>query len=185
MRTSQHMFSVCTAVVLVVLMIGACGPKNVSEGMVPDWFLNPPESQDKIYGTGASEQTSSIQLAKQVADANARTALAQTIQVSVQSMVRTFLQQSGTIETTRALQFSEVVGKNVVDITLTGVRIERSEMQGGRYFSLASVSYDSMKNALLSQVRDAAAQMAEQKAKQAFQDLEKEINRGKIPIVKE
>jgi hypothetical protein len=77
------------------------------------------------------------------------------------------------------------VGKNVVDITLTGVRIERSEMQGGRYFSLAAVSYDSMKNALLSQVRDAAAQMAEQKAKQAFQDLEKEINSRKIPIVRE
>ena len=185
MCTMRDMFSVCTVVTLVILMVVACGPKNVKKGMVPDWYLNPPESKNIIYGTGASEKTQSVELGKQVADANARTDLANTIQISVQSMVRTFLQQSGNIEAARALQFAESVSKQVVDITLSGVKISNRDVKGGRYFSLAEISTDSMKKALLSQVRDAAARMAEQKAKDAFKDLEKEINNKNIPIIKE
>jgi hypothetical protein len=174
-----------TAVVLAAMLFGACGG-GVNKGMVPDWFLNPPESDDVIYGVGASEKTSSPQLAADVADTYARTNLANTIQVSVQAMVRTFLQQSGTLEEARTLQFAESVSKNVVDVKLTGVRISKREMRGGRMFSMAEVSYDTMKNALLSAVRDAAAEMAEQKAKTAFQDLEKAVQSGRqIPIVKE
>ena len=183
MLNSRLLSGICM-IVLVAILVGACGGK-VSKGMAPKWYLNPPESKDKIYGTGASEQMSSIELAKQTADANARNALANTIQVSVQSMVRTFLQQSGDMENTKALQFSEAVSKQVVDMKLTGVRIEKREIKDGRCFSLAVVSYDTMKNALLSAVRDAAAKMAEQKAKSAFEDLDKAISGGKeIPIVK-
>ncbi len=169
----------------VAMVFSACGSKNISGGSVPGWYLNPPDSKDIIYGTGASEKTASIELGKQVADANARTDLANTIQVSVQAMVRTFLQQSGTLDTSRALQFSEAVSKNVVDVKLTGVRISKREEKGGRMFSLAEVSYDTMKNALLSAVRDAAAEMSEAKAKQAFQDLDKAVQGGReIPIIK-
>ena len=182
MFNSRLMYGIC-AIIIISLFVGACGSK-VSRGMAPRWYLNPPDSKDKIYGTGASEKTSSLELGKQVADSNARTALANTIQVSVQSMIRTFLQQSGDMENTRTLQFSEAVAKNVVDLKLTGVKIDRREIIGGRCFSLAVVDRDSMRNALLSAVRDAAAEYSEQKAKSAFQDLEKEISGGKeIPIV--
>jgi len=185
MKKARVFAGVILAVVLATMMFNACGGK-VNRGMVPKWYLNPPESKDVIYGTGASEKTASPELAKQVADTNARTALATTIQVSVQAMVRTFLQQSGNLEDARALQFAETVSKNVVDVKLTGVRISKREFKDGRCYSLAEVSYDSMKNALLSAVRDAAAQMAEQKAKDAFKDLEGAVNSGRqIPIVKE
>ena len=186
MRNSRMLLGTVSLLVFVALIFGACGARNIRSGMAPDWYLNPPESKDVIYGTGASEKTASMELGKQVADSNARTDLANTIQVSVQAMVRTFLQQSGTMDNTRALQFSEAVSKNVVDVKLTGVRISRREEKGGRMFSLAEVSYDSMKNALLSAVRDAAAEMSEQKAKSAFQDLDKAVSAGKdIPIVRE
>ncbi len=184
MRNMRQVFCIVGVSIIAALLIGACGA-GVKKSMVPKWYLNPPESKTKIYGVGASEKTQSIQLGKTTADANARTDLAVTIQVSVQSMVRTFLQQSGTMETSKALQFSESVSKQVVDVKLTGVRIARSEIVNGRYFSLAEVSMDSMKNALLSAVRDAAAQFSEEKAKEAFKDLEKEIDKGNIPIIKE
>ena len=179
MSTNKTLLSVLVSIVIVSFLFSACAANR------PQWYLNPPESDDVIYGTGASERTESETLGKQVADANARTDLANTIQVSVQSMVRTFLQQSGTMEEVRSLQFSEVVSKNVVDVQLTGVRISRREEIGGRYFSLAEVTMDSVKNALLSAVRNAAAEYSELKAKQAFEDLNAEINRGNIPIVKD
>ena len=179
MRNSKMLLVTVSLFVFATLMFGACGGKNIKEGGLPKWYLNPPESKTIIYGTGASEKTASIELGKQVADANARTDLAATIQVSVQAMVRTFLQQSGTLEDSRALQFAESVSKNVVDIKLTGVKISDREVVDGRMYSLAQVSYDSMKNALLSAVRDAAAEMSEAKAKNAFQDLDKAVRAGK------
>jgi hypothetical protein len=184
MVTKRHTFGimVCT---LIILLVCGCGAKTVSKGDAPCWYLNPPESDKIIYGTGSSEKTQSLELAKQVADANARTDLANTIQVSVQNMVRTFLQQSGTMEASRALQFSETVGKQVVDIQLAGVKVTKREIKDGRCFSLAEVSMDSMKQALLNAVRDTAAQLAEEKAKSAFKDLESEVSKGNIPIVKQ
>lgn len=175
--------TVLMAVAAAVLAFGACGPKTVSKGEAPDWYLNPPKAKDKIYGTGASERMASIEFAKKVADGNAQQAIAQTIQVSVQSMLRTFLQQSGTMENTPALQFSEAVGKQVVNMTLTGVVITKRDVKGGKVFSLAELSMDTMKNALLNSARDAAAEYSELKAKSAFDALEKEINKGEIPIV--
>ncbi len=178
MRFIRNYYGVLSIFIIVSILVGACASNY------PKWYMNPPDSKDKIYGTGASEKTQSIELGKQVADANARTALANTIQVSVQSMLRTYLQQSGTMEDARALQFSESVGKQVVDVKLTGVVISKREERGGRFYSLAEVSMDTVKKALSSAVRDAAAEFSELKAKQAFDDLNKEIDRGNIPIVK-
>jgi hypothetical protein len=177
MRTVKTFAGILTIILAVSLIIG-CAAKR------PNWYLNPPESKEKIYGTGASEKTASQTLGKQVADANARTDLANTIQVSVQAMVRTFLQQSGTMDKTRTLQFSESVSKQVVDVKLTGVVISKREEINGIYFSLAEVSFDSVKNALLSALQDAAAELSEAKAKEALGDLEKEVGKGNITIQK-
>ncbi|MFA6471796.1 MAG: LPP20 family lipoprotein [Candidatus Latescibacterota bacterium] len=169
---------------VIAFVLSACGPKNISKGDAPDWYLNPPKSKDKIYGAGASEKSGSLELAKQVADANARNSLAAIVQVSVQSMLRNYLQQSGTMENARALQFSESVSKQVVDVKLTGVIISKRDTRNNRMFSLAEISMDSMKNSLLTAVRDAAAEYSELKAKKVFDDLEKEINNKEIPIIK-
>ena len=156
MRNARLMLVSFALVLIIGMLVSACGSK-VSEGMAPDWFLNPPDSEDTIYGTGASPQMTSIQLATTTADANARAALAQTIQVSVQGMVRTFLQQSGTMDNARALQFTESIGKQVYDVSLVGSRIEKREIKSGRCYSLAEISMDSVKSSLMGAVRDAAA----------------------------
>jgi hypothetical protein len=175
--------AIVTIAFVLSAVLAGCGAKTVSKGDAPAWYLNPPQAKDKIYGTGASEQMASIEFAKKVADSNAQQTLAQTIPVSVQSMLRTFLQQSGTMDATRSLQFAEAVSKQVVNMTLSGVVISKREIKGGKCFSLAELSQDSMKNALLNASRDAAAQFAELKAKSAFDALEKEINKGEVPIV--
>lgn len=176
---------IVTALVMgfaVSLLIGACGSKGVSKGDVPGWYLNPPQSADKIYGVGASEVMASIDLARQVADNNARNSLAQTIQVSVQNMLRTYLQQSGTMDNTKAIQFAESVSKQVTNLTLNGVVISKREPKGGKMFSLAEISQDSIKKALLTAAKDAAADYAELKAQKAFDALEAEINKGNVPV---
>ena len=92
MRFTKLVFGVCLVVMLVIIMFGTGCSNVVKKGMAPDWYLNTPVSDTIIYGTGASEKTQSLELGKQVADANARNSLASSIQVSIQSMLRTYLQ---------------------------------------------------------------------------------------------
>ena len=158
----------------VVFFMNACGG-GVSKGDAPSWYLNNPKDKGKIFGAGASEKTASLELGKKVADTNAQQTLAASIQVQVQSMVRTFLQQSGTMEESRALQFSEAVGKNVVDITLTGVVISKRDVRGSKVFSLAELSKDSINKAISNAARDAAANFSEMKAKSALDALDKAV----------
>ncbi|MCE5252015.1 hypothetical protein LLG96_17565 [bacterium] len=167
-------------IVLVALMIGACGSKGVSKGDVPDWYLNPPKSADRIYGVGASEQMASIQLAKQAADNLARAAIGNVVQSDIATMMRNYLQQSGTMEAARALQFTESVTKVVSNVSLSGAVISKSEIINKRCFSLAEISKDSINQALLNAVRDAAAEYTELKAQKAFDDLNNEIKSGNI-----
>ena len=44
---------------------------------------------------------------------------------------------------------------------------------------------DSVRSALLSAVHDAAAEYSELKARQSFNDLTREIEKGQIPIVRQ
>lgn len=171
MNVNKTYFSMLAVVIVVSLLIGACA------GNMPNWYMNPPKSDDTIYGVGVSEKTESIQLGRDVAVANARNDLAGKIQVSVQSMLRTFLQQSGTMEDSRALQFAESVGKQVVNVTLTGSDVTRTEMRGGRYFSLVEISMESINNAIHTAARNAAAEFSELKAKSALEDLDKAIDK--------
>ncbi len=161
---------VCLTLLFVCasLLFAACSS-------MPRWYLNPPKSNDKFYGVGVSENISSIQLGRDTAVANARNDLAQKIQVNVQGMIRTFLQQSGTMEESRAMSFAESVGKQVVNVTLTGSEVSQVEVRDGNYYALVEISMDSIKNALSTAARNAAAEYSELKARNALQDLDKAI----------
>ncbi|MFC1607854.1 LPP20 family lipoprotein [Candidatus Latescibacterota bacterium] len=166
-------FSLLWLVLVAVYLVGGCG--GVDKGDVPKWYLNPPSDDAKLYGTGASEKMQSIEFAKKIADDNARQALAASIQTNIQAMIKQYMQQSGTMEEARAIQFAEAVSKSVIDLTLTGAIISKRDEKGGRMFSLCELSKDSMKNAMANAARDAAAEFSELKAKAAFDDLDKAI----------
>ncbi len=171
MSVNKTYFSMLAVVIVVSLLIGACAAN------MPPWIEEPPKSDDTIYGVGISEDIASMQLGRDVAIANARNALAGKIQVSVQSMIRTFLQQSGTMEESRALQFSESVGKQVVNVTLTGSDVYKTERRGDIWYACVEVSLESINNAIHTAARNAAAEFSELKAKSALEDLDKAIDK--------
>ena len=61
MSSYRYCGLVFSLLAVTALLVGACGGGNVSQGDVPGWFLNPPDDDDKIYGTGASEPMPSVQ----------------------------------------------------------------------------------------------------------------------------
>ena len=53
MRNRKSMLCVVAVVIMGAMLFTACSAKR------PSWYLNPPESDEIIYGTGASEKTAS------------------------------------------------------------------------------------------------------------------------------
>ncbi len=161
-------------VVTMLILMTACSTA-IKPYQVPEWYLTPPEDGEYIYGAGASEKTNSIQFGKQIAEANAMYAIASKVEADVQSMVRTYLSQSGTVDHARALQYGELVGKILVSRTLRGIEYEKAEMRGGRYFVLARIDRHAVNAAVSESIYSALPEIAEGKAKDALQDLADEM----------
>jgi hypothetical protein len=165
----------------LALFLMDCGGKpKAKTSDIPDWYLNPPQTEDAIMEAGDATKHS-MGLAKEGADARARTAIARTIEVKVNSMLKDFLQESGVGEDAEALEFTSSVTKQVSSNVLNGCRIVKREMktEGNMYhaYSLAQYDLNSLVEETLNAARKQKALYNEAKANLGFQELEKEIEK--------
>ena len=156
---------------LTLFIITCAGPKS----SLPDFFLNPPTSPEYLYGVG-NAQKASLALARQTATARARTEVANAVSVKVSSVINDFLQQSGVGENAQALEFTESVSKQVANISLSGAVVkEASQGDDGMIYVLVEYPLSAVRQAALEEAKKREAQYTELKARQSFEDLEKEI----------
>ncbi len=137
-------------VLLLLMLIIGCGPKAVVKGEldIPDWYLNPPVAPSTFYGTG--EHTGpDLGLTRQAADAAARKAIADQVQVQVDGMLEQAKRQTGdeldVNVTTSAL-------RQVTSQVLSGVKIEKREVKpktgGYIVYSLATLDLGALQAAM-------------------------------------
>ncbi|MCF7885638.1 MAG: hypothetical protein K9M80_04000, partial [Candidatus Marinimicrobia bacterium] len=107
---------------LALMLFNCGGPKKAKMGDIPEWYLNPPQTEDAIYEAGDAAKHS-MGLAKEAADARARDAIARTIEIKVSSMFKNFMQESGVGEDAEALEFTSSVSKQVANNVLKGCKI--------------------------------------------------------------
>jgi len=156
---------------LALFIINCAGPKS----SLPDFFLNPPTSPEYLYGVG-NAQKANLSLARQTATARARTEVANAVSVKVSSVIKDFLQQSGVGENAQALEFTESVSKQVANISLSGAVVkEASQGDDGMIYVLVEYPLSAVRQAALEEAKKREAQYTELKARQSFEDLEKEI----------
>jgi len=165
----------------LALMLVDCGGKPQAKmSDIPEWYLNPPQAEDAIYGTGDA-QKQSMALAKDAADARARDGIARAIEVKVSNMLKNFMQESGVGEDAEALEFTSSVSKQVANTVLKGALIVKREMkaEGNMYhsYSLAQYNLNSMIQETMNAARNKKALYNEAKANMSFKDLEKEIEK--------
>lgn len=182
---------IITLIIFGNLMITSCGSssppvrsgsteapakQDYSTSGFPDFFLNPPTSEDAFYGVGTAKKQNPS-LAKKTATARARDEIAQTVQVKVNNMLKDFMQESGVGENAEALEFTESVSKQVSSQALTGSKIIKTEVaKDGTFYVLVEYALQNAVDASVSEARNQEALYNEFKARQGFEALEKELN---------
>jgi hypothetical protein len=158
----------------------------------PAWAENPEDTADALYGQGFAKLRNQA-LTMEAADARSRTAIVRTIKTHIESRFKDFMQESGIGEDARSLQVVESISKQISSETLYGSKIKKRKFcPDGTIWSLAILpldGIDKIKSATKKNVEkyvkqklsdNENAQFNEFKAKQAFDDFQKELDQLKM-----
>lgn len=156
-------------------------PRNDSD--IPDFVLNPPKEAGILFGTGIAEQQSA-QLAKETADLRARKEIATVLSQKVSSMMKDYLGQAGLGSDAEVTELAQSVTRAISNIDLVGATIEQREYIQGKMYSLAKYPLDA---AARKQITDAVTQsfsskqalLSQFRAKQGFEELDRELDKIK------
>lgn len=192
MIRTQKRFIVLALLLIGMLLVVSCAaqkPKAPEKPAgppqcVPEWVENPVTAEDGVYGYGnAKMQTSN--LSKTAADSRARDEVVRSIQVKVNNMIKDFSAQYGPDEGGQLLGTFETVSKQVASYVLTGCKIvKRKVCPDGTWHSLAQWPIgqaDQLKKELKDRTKNSLkneeALYNQFKAKQGFEELDKEIDK--------
>ena len=170
----RNLIIIGSLLMIFAMMAGCASGEKVQERRdLPEWFLNPPVSEDVIYGLGMAKM-SSDSLSRDTAIARARKDVALQVSTRVQSMMTDYAQEAGAEGNTQVITFVESITKQVADVELQGAVTEKVYAAvDGNWFAM--VSYP--KSTLTEEVadiftRNEDAAFAEFKADQALERLE-------------
>ncbi len=164
--------------IAVLMFVGSialtsCGPKPATG--VPDFMLNPPKESGRFYGTAEAEKQT-LQMAKDIADSRACREVARQLGQRVQEIVKDFQEQSGKGANSEFLEFSQSVGKTIVDMNLAGCSIQKRELREGqgvvKVYSLASLD---AAQALAAARQSIESNKAKAAANTAFQEMDRTL----------
>jgi len=185
LRRSIMRLLTLTAVTLA-LILSACGgskqavPPRDESGM-PAFVLNPPVVAGKLYGTGIAKKQSP-QLAKDIADLNAKTEVAKILGQKIGNLTKQFMQESG-ITSPEVTEFSQSVTRSITDQNLVGCVIVKREFVNETMYSLAELNLadptvkDFIKTQVTNSLTSKEALLSEFRAKQGFESLDKELDK--------
>ncbi|KPA12923.1 conserved hypothetical protein, secreted [Candidatus Magnetomorum sp. HK-1] len=150
---------------------------------VPEWVKNPKDTADAVYGTGEANLRNHA-LTMEAADGRARTQIVKTIKTKIDARFKDFMQESGVGEEAQSLQFVEALSKHISSETLHGCKIiQREFCPDGKIWSLAMLplnEVDKIKSITKQKSNDFVmnkkALFNEFKAKQAFDDFQKDLD---------
>lgn len=161
----------------VALVIASCatGP-SINKREIPSFYLNPPTSKDYIYGVGEAH-LSTLSLSRTIALSRARDDVARQVQVAVKNAITDYAQQAGEGKNQQTVQFVETVSRQIVDVTLSGVRTEKIEpATDGTVYALVSYPVANLKEVASREfARNEASAFAEFKANEALKRLDAEL----------
>ncbi|QEN09276.1 hypothetical protein EXM22_15290 [Oceanispirochaeta crateris] len=138
MKKSLIITSALIALVLLVGCASGSGEKVEERRDLPDWFLNPPSSDEVIYGLGMAKM-SSDSLSRDTAIARARKDVALQVSTRVQSMMTDYVQEAGAEGNSQTISFVESITKQVADVELrNSVTDKVYAATDGNWFAMVS-----------------------------------------------
>jgi hypothetical protein len=161
-----------------VLLVSGCASKPQSGGSdMPAFVLNPPAQEDALFGVGSAKQNTE-QLTMDTADARARQSLGSQLSTNVQAMITDYAREAGTQDNKAALEFVEVVGRQLVNVDLRGARVvKREKMKDGTYWTLVSYSKADAAQIAATVLESESSRYSEFKAAEALKLMEQQLSK--------
>lgn len=168
---------------IALTSIIACSSSKTS---MPDFMVNPPKAEGKIYGSGEANKNT-FQLAKEAADTRACREVGRVLDQRVKSVLKDFMSESGAdVNSAEVLEFVESTSKSVTDVQMAGCTIDKREHQEGdshKVYSLAvydlSASKQLVKDMAHKNLATKEALYNRLRADQAFEKLDVELDKLK------
>jgi len=174
MKTLTYTLLLC---IIAALAVSCASPGKPKARDIPDFYLNPPTSEEMIYGVGDANMTS-LSMSRTTALSRARDDIARQVELVVKSAVTDYAQQAGAGRTEQTINFTETVSRQLVEVTLRGLRtVEVSLGKDGTVYALVEYSLSDFRSeaeGIFQRNQDAA--FAEFKASQALEQLNYELS---------
>jgi hypothetical protein len=145
----------------------------------PDWYGMQGDSE-YVFTYGQSVNVSQ-NASEKAAYANAMQEAAQYVETHVQSMIKNYIEEAG-VEDPQVLALTSSVARVVANANFSGTQIARREtfvLDNGRYqtFIRVSIPQNEVNRTLRNQIRNEEALYNQFKASQAFDELDKVLER--------
>ncbi len=170
-------FRITLLIALVVAaVVGCASSRGIDISDIPDFYLNPPKAEDAIYGVGDARM-STLSMSRTMAFSRARDDVARQVEVAVKNAITDYAQEAGEGDNKQAIQFAETVSRQIVDVTLRGVKqVETAVSKDGTVYALVEYPINSLlAEAEAAFERNQASAFAEFKAAQALEKLNFEL----------
>lgn len=178
-KRHKSVFSFILIGILVFSLIGCGGGKKmVDEDETPDWYLNPPRSDDYLYGVNSST-SQKMQLALDKAKVGARNDIAQQMEVKMQSLEKSFEEEIGSADDSELNTFYNQTMKAIASQTLNGSRVKKQDVQkegkSYRAYVLMELPLNDFREKLVNRVKNNQQLYQRFRASQAFEDMENDV----------
>jgi hypothetical protein len=175
-------FKIIAILMIGILLIAGCGKKDVKgpkKVYQPEWFnlQNSPEYV-QTYGKATKvNENSSFDAAR----ANAMLQAAQYVETYVKGMVKNYEEEAG-VENPQVLALTSKVVKEISNAKFTNVMVTKQEtiiLENERFqtFVRVSIPKETVNKNLMDKIKNEEALYNQFKASQAFDELEKEIDK--------
>ena len=182
-KQSLFLLSITALLIFGAMLISGCGGTRQAgfeeAEDVPNWVLNPPQAEDAYYGIGIA-QKANPSIGQQAADSRARDAIVRSIKLDVGNLLRDSMEDVLTTLGPEGRDYTESVSEQVGAMTLNGAVIEKREVHGKTWYSLARINIAKMRENILetakNQARRDEALYQKFQAEQSFDRLQQKVN---------
>ena len=174
---------------MLALSLAACGPAKVdltpppsdkSLDNMPSWMMKPPDEVGYLFST-ATATSQDMQMAIDKAKTAAQAQLAQQMETRLENLTKNFQEETGLAVGSQLLSEFTNATKTVAQQTLVGARIKEQKMVQDkgvyRSYVLMSLPLGEANQVLINQVKTNQELYTRFRSTQAFEELEKEINK--------
>jgi len=174
---NKTLLLVAGTLLAMAIIVTGCSNHEVKQTFVsaPSWFGNP----IKGCAAGSQKVRSMVGFARDAAVTNARKNLAKALKTNIQSMMKQYKSEGETGGKDFSEELSSEVTRELVDKTLVGTRVVKTEMRGNQYYAMVCLDPETFGDAFdrMNKLSMKERRALKARAKAEFKDMDVQLKK--------